>query len=134
MTEPLHHSFVSESLDEALRLNARAAALPRAVEQQPAEAQLATASRLGRILQAGTVAADAVALAAALAYLDLTRDPRVAAAVVPAGGRLRIALVFTGSFRGGGVERLVWECARVHLLAREQLGRALALGSPAERT
>ncbi|MBI4171508.1 MAG: sugar transferase [Actinobacteria bacterium] len=84
MTEPLQHSSLSESLDEALRLGARAAALPHAVEQESADEQLATASRLGRILQAGTVAADAVALAAALAYLDLTRDPRAAAAVVPA--------------------------------------------------
>ena len=25
---------------------------------------------------------------------------------------MRIALVYTGSFHGGGVERLVWECAR----------------------
>lgn len=25
---------------------------------------------------------------------------------------MRLGLVFTGSFRGGGVERLVWECAR----------------------
>ena len=33
---------------------------------------------------------------------------------------MRIALVFTGSFRGGGVERLVWECAR-HFGARHDV-------------
>ena len=33
---------------------------------------------------------------------------------------MRIALVFTGSFRGGGVERIVWECAR-HFGARHDV-------------
>lgn len=33
---------------------------------------------------------------------------------------MKIALVFTGSFRGGGVERIVWECAR-HFGARHEV-------------
>lgn len=33
---------------------------------------------------------------------------------------MKIALVFTGSFRGGGVERIVWECAR-HFGARHDV-------------
>ena len=74
MTDYLHPLPADEGLDQALQRHARELVAP-------AQAQLATASRLGRILQAGTVATDAVALGAALVYLDLTSQFRSAAVV-----------------------------------------------------
>jgi len=78
MTDYLHHLPADESLDQALRRRAAETA-----GAQPADTQLAVASRLGRILQAGTVVTDAVALAAALFYLDLATDPQLAATAPP---------------------------------------------------
>ena len=78
MTDYLHELPADEGLDQALRR--RAAELAGTT---PADSQLATASRLGRILQAGTVVTDFVALCAALFYLDLAVEPGLAATAPP---------------------------------------------------